>query len=196
MRCMDILSEYHDSADRGFSMNVQELLQVFLDESNNKELAIYAYMLTGSRDDALDLLSDLLIEILENPSMQNALEPIAYFKTTMKNKAHNKRKRDSRIILYPPEELSVMMGSTQPDSDYENKQSRQEWRNRLLRYYSEELTDAFIKCYVDGYAVKEMATELGMSENALSQQFTRMRKKLKSKLAGALEMMLCLLLRV
>lgn len=48
-------------------MNIHELLKVFLNESNNKELMLHACMLTGNREDALDLLSDLLIEIYENP---------------------------------------------------------------------------------------------------------------------------------
>ena len=49
-------------------MNIHELLKVFLNESNNKELMLHACMLTGNREDALDLLSDLLIEIYEKPN--------------------------------------------------------------------------------------------------------------------------------
>ena len=46
-------------------MNVHELISVFWNEENRKELSIYSYMLMGNRNDALDLLSDLLIEIYE-----------------------------------------------------------------------------------------------------------------------------------
>lgn len=35
-------------------MNIHELLKVFLNESNNKELMLHACMLTGNREDALD----------------------------------------------------------------------------------------------------------------------------------------------
>ena len=79
-------------------MNTQELLQVFLDEDHYKELSVHAYMLTGNKEDACDLLSDLLIEIYENPKMQNAVEPMAYFKTVLRNKAYNKHKRDKRTV--------------------------------------------------------------------------------------------------
>lgn len=48
-------------------MDVHELIRVFLKEENRKELSLYAYMLMGNKNDALDLLSDLLIEIYENP---------------------------------------------------------------------------------------------------------------------------------
>ena len=61
-------------------MDVHELIRVFLKEENRKELSLYAYMLMGNKNDALDLLSDLLIEIYENPKMQDAIDPIPYFK--------------------------------------------------------------------------------------------------------------------
>ena len=76
-------------------MNIHELLKVFLNESNNKELMLHACMLTGNREDALDLLSDLLIEIYENPMVQKALDPMAYYKAILRNKAYNIRKRIS-----------------------------------------------------------------------------------------------------
>lgn len=47
-------------------MDAHELVKVFWKEENRKELSLYAYMLMGNKDDALDLLSDLLIEIYEN----------------------------------------------------------------------------------------------------------------------------------
>lgn len=56
-------------------MDVHELIRVFLKEENRKELSLYAYMLMGNKNDALDLLSDLLIEIYENPKMQDAIDP-------------------------------------------------------------------------------------------------------------------------
>ncbi len=40
-------------------MNIHELLKVFLNESNNKELMLHACMLTGNREDALDLLNSV-----------------------------------------------------------------------------------------------------------------------------------------
>lgn len=64
-------------------MNVHELISVFWNEENRRELSLYSYMLMGNRNDALDLLSDLLIEIYENPKMQDAIEPIPYFKATL-----------------------------------------------------------------------------------------------------------------
>ena len=43
-------------------MELEALLQVFLDEKNNRDLIKYALTFTGSLDDATDLVSDLLIK--------------------------------------------------------------------------------------------------------------------------------------
>lgn len=83
-------------------MDVHELIRVFLKEENRKELSLYAYMLMGNKNDALDLLSDLLIEIYENPKMQDAIDPIPYFKTVLHNMACNIKKRNSRMIPHAP----------------------------------------------------------------------------------------------
>lgn len=178
-------------------MNIHELLKVFLNESNNKELMLHACMLTGNREDALDLLSDLLIEIYENPMVQKALDPMAYYKAILRNKAYNLRRRNKRMIPVSPDELpeTTQKLSTEVERHLEDKRVRHDWQTRLLKLYSPELTDEFIRCYADGYSIKELAEELGVSENTLSQRFCRMRKKLKIEFANYMEMMLCLLIR-
>ena len=85
--------------------------------------------------------------------------------------------------------------SDDTEREHEDMRTRQEWLNRLLISYSPEIADAFLRCYMDGYSVKELATELNMSENALSQQFRRMRKKMKHDFAWILEMMLYMLMK-
>lgn len=178
-------------------MDAHELVKVFWKEEKRKELSLYAYMLMGNKDDALDLLSDLLIEIYENPKMQDALDPVPYFKTTLRNKAYNIMKKNSRVIPYAPDMLSGAEPKLYNDAEREceDMRTRQEWRNRLMESYSPEMADAFLRCYVDGYSVKELAAALNMSENALSQQFRRMRKKMRHEFAWVLKTTLCFLMR-
>lgn len=154
-------------------------------------------MLMGNKDDALDLLSDLLIEIYENPKMQDALDPVPYFKTTLRNKAYNIMKKNSGMVLYAPDMLPGVEPRLYADAGQEHEDilTRQEWRNRLLESYSPEMADAFLRCYVDGYSVKELAAARNMSENALSQQFRRMRKKMRHEFAWVLKTTLCFLMR-
>ena len=74
--------------------------------------------------------------------------------------------------------------------DYEDRQSRLEWKERLQSFYSPEMAEAFIRRYADGYSTRELAKELEMTENALMQQFYRMRKRLKAMLIGMLGMII------
>ena len=53
-------------------MELEALLQVFLDKKNNRDLIKYALTFTGSLDDATDLVSDLLIKIYTDERMKNA----------------------------------------------------------------------------------------------------------------------------
>lgn len=177
-------------------MDVHELIRVFLKEENRKELSLYAYMLMGNKDDTLDLLSDLLIEIYENPKMQEALNPVPYVKTTLRNKAYNLMKKRERIVLSDPSAFpeASLKHQEAAEREYEDLRARQEWLNWLLTSYSPEIADAFLRCYMDGYSVKELAVELNMSENTLSQQFCRMRKKVKREFTFVLKMMLCLVM--
>lgn len=126
-------------------MDVHELIRVFLKEENRKELSLYAYMLMGNKNDALDLLSDLLIEIYENPKMQDAIDPIPYFKTVLHNRACNIKKRNSRMIPHAPDMLSGTEPKLYDDTEreHEDMRARQEWLNRLLISYSPEMPMRF-----------------------------------------------------
>lgn len=105
-------------------MDVHELIRVFLKEENRKELSLYAYMLMGNKNDALDLLSDLLIEIYENPKMQDAIDPIPYFKTVLHNRACNIKKRNSRMIPHDPDMLSGTEPKLYDDTEREHEDMR------------------------------------------------------------------------
>lgn len=105
-------------------MDVHELIRVFLKEENRKELSLYAYMLMGNKNDALDLLSDLLIEIYENPKMQDAIDPIPYFKTVLHNRACNIKKRNSRMIPHAPDMLSGTEPKLYDDTEREHEDMR------------------------------------------------------------------------
>lgn len=164
-------------------MELEVLLQVFLDEKNNRDLIKYALTFTGSLDDATDLVSDLLIKIYTDERMKNAEEPMAYFMACIRNLAYNKMKRDKRLLLLPYEDFQALNdGIPAPqETNYEDRQTRQEIRE-MLSQYKAQLKEAFILFHLDGYSIKELAKWLNMSENALSQQFRRMRKKIENQL--------------
>lgn len=162
-------------------MELEALLQVFLDKKNNRDLIKYALTFTGSLDDATDLVSDLLIKIYTDERMKNVEEPMAYFRACIRNSAYNKIKRDKRLVLLPYEDFQALKDCipAPQENSYEDHQTRQEIRE-MLAQYKVPLKEAFILFHLDGYSIKELAKWLNMSENALSQQFRRMRKKIKN----------------
>lgn len=164
-------------------MELEALLQVFLDKKNNRDLIKYALTFTGSLDDATDLVSDLLIKIYTDESMKNVEEPMAYFRACIRNSAYNKIKRDKRLVLLPYEDFQALKDCipAPQENNYEDRQTRQEVIE-MLSQYKVPLKEAFIRFHLDGYSIKELAKWLNMNENALSQQFRRMRKKIENRL--------------
>ena len=108
---------------------------------------------------------------------------MAYFMACIRNLAYNKIKRDKRLLLLPYEDFQALNdGIPAPqETNYEDRQTRQEIRE-MLSQYKAQLKEAFILFHLDGYSIKELAKWLNMSENALSQQFRRMRKKIENQL--------------
>lgn len=164
---------------RGSDMRLEELLQIFVDKRNREELYAYALSLTKNEHDAEDLLSDLLILIYEKPEMQNAREPMAYFKTCLRYRYYNIRQRNKKMV--PADSLDISQNYSN-EGDYTGHLEELETRAKLrksLSDYSDELIEAFEKFYLEGYSQKEVAASLGISPNTLSQQFRRMRMKLR-----------------
>lgn len=165
-------------------MNVPELVQIFNDEKNNRELIKHALMFSGNLNDASDLVSALLIQVYMNEDMQKAEEPMAYFKTCLKNIALNQKARDKKCVVMSPSDIASLMGDipAKPYDGCEEEQMREELA-LIFNQCSAGLIDAFMKYHLDGgYSVKELADSLGVKENTLSQQFHRMRKKVKDNL--------------
>ncbi len=164
-------------------MTVEELLQVLLDEHNRKQLFRYALQLTRNIEEAEDLFSDLVLAVYINPEMEKIREPIPYFRTCIRNRFYNLRQREKRMQYEDPQ---VLIGR-KVESDEETIEaylSEKETRAKLktaLADYSDEWIEAFEKFYLDGYSQTELSKEMGVKPNTISQQFRRMRKKLKMK---------------
>lgn len=135
-------------------MELEALLQVFLDKKNNRDLIKYALTFTGSLDDATDLVSDLLIKIYTDERMKNVEEPMAYFRACIRNSAYNKIKRDKRLVLLPYEDFQALKDCipAPQENSYEDHQTRQEIRE-MLAQYKVPLKEAFILFHLDGYSI-------------------------------------------
>lgn len=162
-------------------MSIKDLLAIYLDQNNYRELFRYAIKLTGNMDDAEDLMSDLIIAIYTKPEFQSVQTPLAYFKTCLRNAWVNKGKRSSKISYINPELVEAFSGSmTQMQKELEDRQTLSELQ-KMLAHYSPELVDAFIKFHLEDYTLQELAAGLDMKPNSLAKQLGRMRNRVREK---------------
>lgn len=161
-------------------MSTEKLLKIYLDDRNRTELYRYAVMLTGNPEDAGDLVADLAVLIYTNESFHNAREPMAYFKTCMRYAFYNRVRKQIRVTEIPPDLLGAEFADDAPNGAYEDDRARSILRD-MLSEYPREWVNAFEAFYLDGYSQKELARSLGVSVNALTQRFRRMRGKLKKQ---------------
>lgn len=162
-------------------MGIRELLTEYLDKNNYRELSKYAVKLTGSIDEAEDLMSDLIIAIYTKPEFQSVQVPLAYFKTCLRNTWINKGKHNSRISSIDPELTHTFACDVeQYQRELEDRQTLSDLQ-KMLSHYSPELIDAFIKYHLEDYSLQELAARLAMKPNTLSKQFSRMRDSIREK---------------
>ncbi|MBR0026550.1 MAG: sigma-70 family RNA polymerase sigma factor [Clostridia bacterium] len=160
-------------------MTTAELVTIFLE--NYDELSACAVMLTGRTQDAEDLLSVLLIKIYTQEKFLKVKNPLPYFKSCLKNESTSIKKRNGRVRFFEEEEAEAI-GYTQ--EDFEEVLSSRETRellNKTFEKFSPELIEAFVKFHLEGYSAMEIAEELGMNVNTLSQHLSRMRRKLRDR---------------
>lgn len=154
----------------------KELIGVFADNYNR--LAKIAIRVVGDKDTSLDVLQDVALILLRKEyRLKDIDSPIAFLTTCVKNTAVNYIRKASKTVLFDP----VVMGEVHGDHNSSAKIDYIEWVETLNKYlasYSPELREAFIKHYVEGYPLSMVGKELGMTTNALSQQFKRMRDKI------------------
>ena len=160
-------------------MTVDQLLTIFVNEANQRELQRYALLLTGHYDNACDLVEDLAIKIYSDPAVQKAREPMAYFKTCMKYAYYNKIRHEKR--LQPLPENACLINFHDDWNAYYRDQNARDFVRENLSEYDPKLVSAFEAFYLDGYSQKELAKQLGIKTDTLAHQFKRMRDKLKKK---------------
>lgn len=154
----------------------KKIIGVFAD--NYDRLAKVAIRVLGDKETALDALQDVALILLRKGYRQDEIHyPIAFLTTCVKNAALTYIRKASKTVLCDP----AVMGEMNDDPYSSTSLDYIEWVETLNRYlstYSPEYREAFIKHYIEGYPLKILGEELGMTPNALSQQFKRMRDKI------------------
>lgn len=158
-----------------------ELIQFFMQPQIQKELALTAITIANDREAAQDLLQDVAcILYVKADEIGNVEAPLAFLRTCVRNVAKNWAKRERRRICLDPASMDSILGHHSDDKDTILFEIR-DWIMTSLPEYEQERKEAFIQYYLDGYPLAVLAKRYGVSVNALSQQFFRMRSKLKKR---------------
>jgi RNA polymerase sigma factor (sigma-70 family) len=86
-------------------------------------------------------------------------------------------KKAVREVSEDPEIIAINPAKEDVESRLAYRELAQ-WLRKELSTYSPEMQEAFKMYYLDGYSLEEVAKQLGIRKNTLSQRFSRMRNKL------------------
>ena len=143
-----------------------------------KSLLSIAFQLARNEEDALDLMQDLAEAIARNDRPASQIQnPMAFFRRCLRNNRINMAKKSEREIVSDPDVVELNPGKENVESTFAYKELL-DWLKKELAEYSPEMREAFRMFYFDGYSLEEVAQQLGISKNTLSQRFSRIRSRL------------------
>lgn len=160
----------------------QETLIDILMESK-AELLRYATKLMGSTHDGEDLLSNLIVTLLQRgENAERVLSPLPFLKASLRNAAINMRKKNQRTTAVDFNDQYWANLARQRDENLDaDLFELMTWLNAQLESCQPDVAEAFRRYYLDGYPLRELAEQLGMSPNTLTQRFRRIRMDIKSR---------------
>ena len=170
-----------DLPEESQSGNHRELIDMYAERYPS--LMEIAFMIMKEDEAASDVMQNVAVSILKEQNRQRNIDnPYAFFKKCILNAAITYIRKESKAN---PTDPAIIM-ETRNDENSHAAMDYIELEMTLRKYlsdYSSELQDAFIKRYMAGYPLDAIAKEIGMTPNALSQRFLRMRNKLLAEMS-------------
>jgi RNA polymerase sigma-70 factor (ECF subfamily) len=177
---MAILNMWRRRADA--HAQFEQLLQPHL-----SQLYRLAYRFTGQRDDAEDLVQDLLLKLYPRMAEIESLDnPAPWLARVLYHQYIDRIRRQQRspLQLMGEEEIAYEIhpdDGAQPSQEMEN-----EIRGRMLQQALNELNEdqrmAVMLHDVEGYSLQEIENILGVTQGTLKSRLSRARGKLREKL--------------
>ena len=146
-------------------------------EKHYNELLRIAVGIMGNMTDAEDVMQDLALAIIEKADKFAAANNVkAFLSTAVRNLSKDKYRKNKRensiaLDLLPEGSISVTEKGLLSLEEHDILK-------KLLSKYSQDDQEAFLKYFIDGYSIRELALNLGVKEKTLSQKLLRMRKKI------------------
>lgn len=160
-------------------MDRKSLIDEFITAYN--ELRVFAMTLEHNENDALDLMQDLAeILLVKGDELHDVRVPIAYFRTCLRHLKYNKITKNAKESVVDPVDIDILNSNSQEDFGISCIEILG-WLKSQLASSPPELREAFIKYHIDGHPLEQVAKDLNMATNTLSQKFSRMRRKLKQE---------------
>jgi RNA polymerase sigma factor (sigma-70 family) len=151
----------------------------------------FALTITHNLEGAQDVLQNVALVLCRKADeLKNLKSPAGYLTVCVRRAALDYLRSVARMSAADPNFFANLHSNAS-----ECAQSYIEWvmvLEKHLEHYPEEMRKAFIAFYLDGYALEQVAAQVGLSVNALSQQFKRMRMRL-AKQAPMLSTLIMLL---
>lgn len=154
----------------------ESILEYFV--SNYRRLLKIALMMVKNVDIAQDVLHNVAVVILKKQGELDDVEHYgSYLALCIRRAALNYFRRAARTVATDPDTLSEILFHPDSESAYEYV----EWivaLNQQLEGFAPEMRQAFTDHYLDDIPVESLAASLGITPNALSLRFKRMRMSL------------------
>lgn len=135
-------------------------------------------------DEIDDLVQDLAERVWRNDAPASNYErPLAYFSKIMRNLQFDHRKKEYRagVKIIPTETFEAYAAVEDVESTAEYNRTKRIIREEFA-LLSPEMQEAFMMVYYDGFALEDVAKQMGIPSNTLSKRFSRFRQQLKKRL--------------
>ena len=144
-------------------------------------LSALAVSITGNVQDAEDVMQAVLLRFLEYPErITSARNLRSFLQIAVRNQAIDLLRKRGRSIPTGHEVLT-QCNSPRAASDFDEMLSALALRKHLAELPA-PLQEAFLQHVLYGARIKDLAKELGTTPNAVTQQFRRIKAKLRAVL--------------
>lgn len=155
---------------------LEKLITVYSD--NLQGLLKIAYSVVADYYEAQDVVQDVIIRLVANPQRCSSISsPLSFLRTCVRNEAvdHIRRRVTPPV---PFEQLLVKLENTLPEDEYREIDELLSIRSCLDKQ-SPEFRDAFVRHVLDGWTIKDLAKELGVTTGCLQKQFLAVKRRMK-----------------
>jgi len=144
-------------------------------ERHYDDLVDYIRRRFGDRSHAREVVHDVCIELLENPPREEIRTPLAFLRRVSHNRAIDRHRADSTrlALIEPVAELPDIHTHSQDGAAALDFQQQVEALARIIEALPPRARQVFLLHRIHDMPQAEIAAELGISRNMVTQHFAR-----------------------